>query len=99
MKKNDLTKKDILHLAKLSNLKLTDKEIDKYLKQLSETVEYVKNLEELKMDKVIPTSQTTNLTNVFFADGKANDRGLTQKEANENAKDKKEKYFVVKRIM
>ena len=99
MKKNELTKKDILHLAELSNLKLTDQEIEKYLKQLEETVEYVKNLDELKTDKVNLTSQTTNLTDVFFADGEANDRRMTQDEAIRNAKDKKDKYFVVKRIM
>ncbi|OGK10063.1 hypothetical protein A2767_00345 [Candidatus Roizmanbacteria bacterium RIFCSPHIGHO2_01_FULL_35_10] len=89
MKKKVLTKEDILHLAKLSNLKLSDEEIEKYLKQLEETVEYVKNLDELKTDKVSPTSQTTNLTDVYFADGETNERGLKLKE----------KYFIVKRIM
>ena len=89
MKKKVLTKEDILHLAKLSNLKLSDEEIEKYLKQLEETVEYVKNLDELKTDKVSPTSQTTNLTDVYFADGETNERWLKLKE----------KYFIVKRIM
>ena len=89
MKKKVLTKEDILHLAKLSNLKLSDEEIEKYLKQLEETVEYVKNLDELKTDKVSPTSQTTNLTDGYFADGETNERGLKLKE----------KYFIVKRIM
>ncbi|OGK17366.1 hypothetical protein A2774_04180 [Candidatus Roizmanbacteria bacterium RIFCSPHIGHO2_01_FULL_39_12c] len=99
MKKIELTREDILHLAKLSSLKLTDQEVEKYCNQLGETVEFVKNLKELKTDVVIPTSQITNLTDVFFTDGETNKRVLTKEKATENAKYKKEKYFVVKRIM
>ncbi len=99
MKKSKLTKEEILHLAKLSNLSLTDEEIEKYQKQLEETVEYVENLNELDTSKVEPTSQTTGLNDVFFADGEKNKRGLSQDEATKNAKNKKDGYFVVKRIM
>ncbi len=99
MEKKRLTKSEILHLAKLTNLKLTDTEIEKYCQQLEETVEYVENLNELNTNSVEPTSQTTNLTDVFFEDGGNNKRGLKQDEAIDNAKNKKEGYFVVKRIM
>ncbi len=99
MNKKILTKKDILHLAKLSKLQLTDEEIEKYWKQLEETVEYVDNLNQLNTDKVEPTAQTTNLTNVFFEDGEENKRKLNQEEAMKNAKNKKDGYFVVKRIL
>ncbi len=99
MKKSKLNKEEILHLAKLSNLTLTNDEIEKYRKQLEETVEYVENLNELDTRKVEPTSQTTNLTDVFFKDGVENKRGLSQNEAMKNAKNKKNDYFVVKRIM
>ncbi len=99
MKKSKLTKEEILHLAKLSNLSLTDEEIEKFQKQLEETVEYVENLNELDTSKVEPTSQTTGLNDVFFADGDENKRGLSYEEAAKNAKSKKDGYFVVKRIM
>lgn len=99
MKKNTLTKEDILHLAKLSKLQLTDEEIRKYLGQLEETVEYVKNLNELNTEKVTPTSQTTDLTNVGFEDGKKNTRLFSQDLATSNSKNKKDGQFVVKRIM
>lgn len=99
MKKSALTKEDILHLAKLSKLQLTDKEIEKYLGQLEETIEYVKNLNELKTDKIEPTSQTTNLTNVGFEDGTKSSRLLSQEVATSNSKNKKNGQFVVKRIM
>jgi aspartyl-tRNA(Asn)/glutamyl-tRNA(Gln) amidotransferase subunit C len=99
IKKKILNKDDILHLARLSKLQLTDEEIEKYWKQLEETVEYVDNLNELDTSKVEPTSQTTNLTNVTYEDGIENKQGLTQEEAMSNAKNKKDGYFVVKRIM
>lgn len=99
MKKNTLTKEDILHLAKLSKLQLNDKEIEKYLNQLGETVEYVRNLDELNTENVIPTSQTTNLTNVGFDDREKNARLLSQELATSNSKNKKGGQFVVKRIM
>lgn len=99
MKKSKLSRDEILHLAKLSDLKLTDEEIEKYRKQLEETVDYVKNLDELETEGVSPTSQTTNLTDVFFEDGEENKRGLTQEESLKNAKNKKDGHFVVRRIM
>lgn len=97
MKKNKLTKENILHLAKLSKLKLTNTEIEKYTKQLEETVDYVNNLNQLDTKNVNPTSQTTNLTNVFFEDGEENSQKLTLEEALVNAKNKKNGYFLVKK--
>lgn len=99
MKNKVLTKKDILHLAELAKLTLSDAEVKKYLAQLEETLEYVKNLNELKVKGIVPTSQTTNLKDVFFVDGEKNERRLTQDEATKNAKNKKNGYLIVKRIM
>ena len=100
MSKNvDLTKSDILHIAKLANLTLSDEEVEKYTNQLSETIKYVENLNELDTKNVAPTSHSTNATNVYFEDGKENGRLFSQDEALKNAKNKKNGQFVVKRIM
>ncbi len=99
MNKRILSKEDILYLAKLSKLDLTDEEIEKYWKQLEETVEYVNNLNELDTDTIEPTLQTTNLTDIFFEDGSENKRKLSQDEATACTRNKKDGYFVVKRIM
>lgn len=99
MRKSKLAKEDILHLAKLSKLQLSEKEIEKYLGQLEETVEYVDNLNELSTENIPPTSQTTGLSDVGFVDGKKNERNLSQETATANAKNKKGGNFVVKRIM
>jgi len=94
-----LSKEEILHLAKLANLKLTNKEINQYQKQLEETLDYIKNLQELDTDKIMPTDHTVHSENVFFADGTKNKRGLDQKEATKNSKNKKNLYFTVNRIL
>lgn len=98
-KHTDLTKEDILHIAKLANLSLTDAEVEKYISQLTETIRYVENLDELDTKDVPPTSHSTNVTNVFFEDGTACTRMFTHEEALQNAKNTKNGQFVVKRIM
>lgn len=98
-KKKELSKDEIIHLAKLANLHLSEEEIKKYQQQLTETLDYVKNLDELKTEKVIPTPHTINLTNVEFKDGKKDVRRLDQNQTLANSKNKKNGYFMVKRIM
>ena len=78
MNKINLSNNEIIHLAKLAGLKLTEKEIEDIRNKLSETLEYVDNLNQLNTNAVIPTSQTTGLVNVFFKDGQENKRGLTK---------------------
>lgn len=99
MKKLDLSKDEILHLAKLANLSLDDKEIDQYRVQLVETLGYVENLDELDTSKVSPTSSTANLSNIYFEDGTPSDRTLSADEAVSNAKAKKDSLFLVTRIL
>ena len=94
-----LTKEEIIHLAKLANLDLSPSEISKYESQLGETITYVENLKEIATEKTPPTANTTNANNVFFQDGSANKRQLMEQEALQNTKNKKNSYFVVKRIM
>jgi aspartyl-tRNA(Asn)/glutamyl-tRNA(Gln) amidotransferase subunit C len=99
MSKHDLSKEDVLHLAKLSALKLTDEEVEKYREQIGETLDYVKNLEELDTKDVKETHHTVNVENFFFEDGEKSERTFSQEEATANSKSKKDGAFVVKRIL
>lgn len=95
-KKTKLTRKQVLHIAKLANLHLTEKEIKKFQGQLSDILDYMEILNEVATNKVAPTSQVTGLENVFREDevGKC----LTQKESLSGTKNKHEGYFRVKSI-
>lgn len=94
-----LSKDEVLHLAKLAGLNLTETEIEKNSSQLSETIDYIKNLEELNTDGVEPTNSVVSLSNVTFEDGTENKRGLSQQEATTNGKNVKEDAFAVNRMM
>lgn len=60
--------KDIGHIAKLARLDLSDKEKQKYSKELSEILDYMEKLNEVDTKNIEPTSQVTGLTNVFRKD-------------------------------
>ncbi len=98
-KTKDLTRDDVLHIAQLANISLSDESVEMYRKQLSETISYVENLDELDTSQVEPTSHSTKASNIFFKDGAKNERLFSQKESTANAKNVKNGQFVVKRLM
>lgn len=57
-----LTREEVLKLAKLSRLQLTEAEIEQYQKELSTILEYVKQLESVDVSNLKPTYQVTGLT-------------------------------------
>ena len=63
-----ISRDDVLHLAQLSNLQLSDDEIESLQNDLGNILEYVKQLEELDTSGVEPTYQVTDLENVFRED-------------------------------
>jgi len=76
-----LSENDILHVAKLAKLTLSKEEITRYQKQLSEVVGYVEELNEVKTEGTIPTSQTTGLEDVLRGDDIKSEESLTLEEA------------------
>ena len=72
-----LTKKEVQHIADLSNLTLTDEEIAKFTPQLDKIIEFIATLSEVDTTNVEPTSQTTGLTNVLREDEIKVDNMLT----------------------
>lgn len=63
-----LTRSDILKLAKLARLDLTDAEIEEYITELSEILQYVEQLQKVDVKGLKPTNQVTGLTNVTRKD-------------------------------
>jgi len=94
-----LSRKDILHLAKLANLSLTNKEIEEYLDQLEDTLSYIDNLKELDTANLLPAARSSNEGNIFFKDGIENGRALTLNETLQNAKKTKDGLFQIPQIL
>lgn len=93
-----VTKKDVKHIADLSNLVLTDEEIAKFTPQLDKIIEFVSTLNEVDTKDIEPTSQTTGLTNVLREDVVKSENSLTQEEALSNT-DGHNGFFKVKAIL
>lgn len=94
-----LTKKDVLHVAKLAKLDLTEKEVEKFTNQLSGIVEFVGQLAEVDVKGVEPTSQTTGLENVYRQDQLNPTQTLTQDQSLSGTDKTHNGYFVVDAIL
>lgn len=98
MSDKKLSREEIIHLAKLANLPLTEEETEKYEEQLSSIVEYISKLDQVDTKKVEPVSQVTGLVNIT-AENKVDDiRTLSQEDALKNAPSKKDGFVKVKAI-
>lgn len=76
-----LSESEVIHVAKLANLNLSDKEIAKFLPQLSAILDYVGKLEAVNAEGAEPTSQTTGLVGVTRPDEAHPEKCLTADKA------------------
>ena len=93
-----LTREDILKLARLSRLRLSDEEIESFRKEISGILEYVEMLKEVDTGNLKPTYQVTGLTNVMRDDTEKS-YGTDQKALLKNAPAKEGGYIKVKRML
>ena len=94
-----LKKEEILHVAKLAKLNLSEAEIEKFTTQLSNVVGYVSELSEVDTKGVKPTSQTTGLENIQRADEANSSSTLTQEESLSGSAKITNGYFRVKAVL
>ena len=78
-----LTREDILKLARLAQLDLSDEEVKKFQNEISAILQYVSQLESVDIKNLPPTNQVTGLTNVMRED-KLIDYGITTQQLLEN---------------
>jgi len=88
---------DVVHVAKLANLPLTQSEKGKFEKQLSEILSYVEKLKEVDAKSVEITSQVAGLENVTREDEAKS--SFRQEEVLSNAKSQHNGLFKVKAIL
>jgi aspartyl-tRNA(Asn)/glutamyl-tRNA(Gln) amidotransferase subunit C len=94
----DLTREDILKLAQLARLQLTDEEIEEYAGELTAILEYVEQLNEIDIDGLEPTRQVTGLTDVMREDTER-DYGYKARELLENVPEVQDNQIKVKRMI
>ena len=67
---SSISKQQIEHIAKLARIELTEKEKEKFTKELSSILDYVEKLDQVDTKNVEPIKQVTGLENVVRDDEK-----------------------------
>lgn len=93
-----LTREDILKLAQLARLDLSEDEIVEYGAELSEILGYVEMLQGVDVDGLLPTNQVTGLTNVTRPDV-IRDYGYLPADLMKNLPDSEDGSIKVKRML
>ena len=63
-----ISKEELLHIANLSDLKISESEIDKYLENLEDILEYTNVLESASIEELDETIGANDNENVFRKD-------------------------------
>jgi aspartyl-tRNA(Asn)/glutamyl-tRNA(Gln) amidotransferase subunit C len=94
----DLTRDDVLKLARLARLTITEEEIEKYRSELSEILGYVEQLSQVDVAGLQPTTQVTGLTNVM-RDDIVEDYGATPDDLLRTVPNTEDRHIKVKRMI
>ncbi|MGE5238694.1 MAG: Asp-tRNA(Asn)/Glu-tRNA(Gln) amidotransferase subunit GatC [Chloroflexota bacterium] len=92
-----ITAEQVAHIAALSRLSLTERELETFRDQLSSIIEYVEQLRTLDTTGVEPTSHIVPLSNVMREDVVKS--SLPREEALRNAPDGTEDFYRVPKII
>jgi aspartyl-tRNA(Asn)/glutamyl-tRNA(Gln) amidotransferase subunit C len=77
-----ITREEVLHVAKLARLELTDEEVERLTGELGAILDAVGKVAELDLADVPPTSHPLALVNVWDADEPRESLGLDEVFAN-----------------
>jgi aspartyl-tRNA(Asn)/glutamyl-tRNA(Gln) amidotransferase subunit C len=82
-----LTREEVLHVARLARLALTDEEVERFREQLSAILEAVGTVAELDLADVAPTSHPLDVVNVWAEDEPRPSLGVEEALANAPERD------------
>ena len=63
-----ITKEEVLHVARLARLELSDDDVAKFQEQLSDILEAVSKVSELDLSDVPPTAHSLEIANAWAED-------------------------------
>jgi aspartyl-tRNA(Asn)/glutamyl-tRNA(Gln) amidotransferase subunit C len=88
-----IEREQVLHVAKLARLRLSDEEVERMSEELSSILEHVERINELDLEGVEPTSHVIDVENVLRPDEPR--ACLPRERALENAPDATDEGFRV----
>ncbi len=93
-----LTRDEVLKLARLARLQLSDAEVNNFIQEISEILGYVEQLQSVDIANLDPTYQVTGLKNVTRPDEIINYQA-SPKELLKNLPAVEKNYIKVKRVL
>ena len=94
-----LSREEILNIATLARVGLSEKDIEKYQGELSAILDYFKKLEELDVENVEPIGHITGMQDVLRTDRNEDFGDLGKDAILKNAPEKKDRYIKVKSVL
>ncbi|NLG50339.1 MAG: Asp-tRNA(Asn)/Glu-tRNA(Gln) amidotransferase subunit GatC [Chloroflexi bacterium] len=92
-----LSREQVLHIAELAKLELTEAEVELFAGQLSDILEYAEKLNRLDTEAIPPTAQVIDQRNVTRPDTVR--PSLPPDQVLANAPQRQDDYFEVKQIL
>ena len=92
-----ITKDNVKHVAKLSRLELSEKELGKYTSEFEEILAYVEKIETANTPGVSEIGQMFGIENVSRDDNIK--ESLSTEDVLSNAPEKKDGFFKVKKVI
>jgi len=93
-----LTREDVLKLASLARISLSDEEVEEFSEELSAILQYVEQLSGVDVSGLDPTNQVTGLTNVM-RDDEVVDYGYQPLDLLKNVPRRQDNLIKVKRMI
>jgi len=94
-----ISKDEVKHIAKLARLALTEKEVEKFQKELSSILNYVEELKEVNVSDIAATSHPFEAKNVVRRDEENKKQITNNKKLLDLAPEKEKDYLKVKSIL
>ncbi len=94
-----LSKEEILHIATLARIGVSEKDVEKYQHDLSDILDYFKKLEEADTEGIEPIGHITGMQNSFRTDANADFGSLGKEAIMKNVPEVKDEYIKVKSVL
>lgn len=94
-----LTREEVQHIADLARIRLTEKETERYQKDLSAIFAYFEKLQEVNTDGVDPIGHITGVVNVYRKDKNEDFGDLGRQSILDNVPDVKDNFIQVKAVL
>lgn len=92
-----ITRDNVLYTAKLARLKIDEKDIEKFTRQIGDIIQYVEKLNELDLKGIEPTAHILPVDNVVREDTVTN--GPPDEIIFKNAPAQEDRLFIVPQII